>query len=208
VSIPSQNPVSVAGHPLQHIVTPPIRHPRTWTRSVHMLKIATRSGGAFSICDATPMQFARSLHRGVLFLRSDLHLMRRCLPRREQCRGIDPMHPAQSRLRRRLQHHRTPCDATNGLGSGDDPPHARCLRRRLSAVCRRVREARADACALQDLRRGLPKLHASLRRGGTQHGALISGGGAPAFRKRPATDAKAGRKGPARPTMATGLLRP
>jgi hypothetical protein len=56
------------------------------------------------------------LHRGVLFLRPDVHLLRRRLPCRGNGQGVDPVRQAQSRLRRCLQYHGTHRHPAHRLG--------------------------------------------------------------------------------------------
>jgi hypothetical protein len=76
------------------------------------------------------------------------------------------MHRTEPRLCRRLQHRGQDCHPTYRVRRRVDPQGHRYMRRRLPAVCGRMREARGHARALPDLRRCLPLLHEGVRRGG------------------------------------------
>ena len=98
------------------------------------------------------------LHRGVPCLHADMHVLRRCLRRRGRSDGASPVHKAQSRLRRRLQHHRSARVAPGRVQSRGPADDDRGVRADLPDLRRRVREARRAPCALQGMRRRMPPL--------------------------------------------------
>lgn len=95
-------------------------------------------------------------------LRPGLQRRHRRRPERAQPPGARQVHPAVPPLCRYLRSYSRRCQPPCGIRWERHQAAAGSLRRDLQELWRRVRAPLPDACALSDLRRGVPALRASL----------------------------------------------
>ena len=87
-----------------------------------------RAGRVAGLPGGDDVPVPHPLHRGMLFLRSDVHLLRRCMPRRVDGEGLNAMHTAEPRLCRHLHGRRTRDLEADGVRRDGDPGDSRGLR--------------------------------------------------------------------------------